>query len=146
MSLKCTSMSSAPTFLLQDLSTLLHCLPNINFQYLWLLSSKIISTKNLPLFWQQGGGGLMNQLRKSYSLSDLTDNHGEPRYRAIGLGSLQEEQDSVDHERAGTIQVWKFWLWPHSFISLHFNVIFPSFRCALHEAVNSTSRSPPRIG
>ncbi|XP_034244234.1 uncharacterized protein LOC117646951 isoform X1 [Thrips palmi] len=45
----------------------------------------------------KGGGGLMNQLRKSYSLSDLTDQHDGPKYRAIGLGSLQEEHDIVDH-------------------------------------------------
>lgn len=45
----------------------------------------------------QGGGGLMNQLRKSYSLSDLSDHHEESKYRAIGLGSLQEEHDNVDH-------------------------------------------------
>lgn len=43
----------------------------------------------------------MNQLRKSYSLSDLTDNREESKYGAIGLGSLQEEQDVVDHEAAG---------------------------------------------
>ncbi|XP_052123623.1 uncharacterized protein LOC113205458 isoform X2 [Frankliniella occidentalis] len=45
----------------------------------------------------KGGGGLMNQLRKSYSLSDLSDSQDELKYRAIGLGSLQEEQDVADH-------------------------------------------------
>ncbi|KAE8746773.1 hypothetical protein FOCC_FOCC006521 [Frankliniella occidentalis] len=48
-------------------------------------------------YYDVGGGGLMNQLRKSYSLSDLSDSQDELKYRAIGLGSLQEEQDVADH-------------------------------------------------
>ncbi|KAK3916735.1 Receptor expression-enhancing protein 2, partial [Frankliniella fusca] len=47
----------------------------------------------------QGGGGLMNQLRRSYSLSDLSDQPDELKYRAIGMGSLQEEQDVTDQSR-----------------------------------------------
>lgn len=47
----------------------------------------------------------MNQLRKSYSLSDLTDHHDEPKYRAIGLGSLQEEHDGVDHHGGNTLEI-----------------------------------------
>ncbi|KAJ1521452.1 hypothetical protein ONE63_003120 [Megalurothrips usitatus] len=47
----------------------------------------------------KGGGGLMNQLKKSYSLSDLSDNHDDFKLRAIRLGSLQEEHDVTDHLR-----------------------------------------------